>query len=136
MILVKRSYSPVKLKWFILAAIFATLTVTAFSEDINGAWTAEIPDRLGVINKVTFELNVKGDELTGAAFGFQEEERPILDGKFKGDKISFTLKEHVGSRTYTYIYDGKISGDTIKLRVVMIGPGSRPKEYLAKKVNP
>jgi hypothetical protein len=126
----------VKFQYFIITAVLVILASNAYSQDINGAWVVEIPDRQGFVNKITFEFNVKGEELTGSAFGFQEEERPILNGKFKDDKISFNLKEISGSRTYTYIYDGKITGDTIKFRMVMIGPGSRPKEYIAKKINP
>jgi len=103
--------------------------------DINGDWTAEIPNQDGKKFKAFYEFKVDGTTLTGSAINpSREEERPILNGKIKGDKLSFTLKESSGNYTATYLYEGKVSGNTIRFRVVRANTKSWPWEFTAIKV--
>jgi hypothetical protein len=124
----------VKCKILVIAAVFGTTLATVFSQDLSGEWVAEFADRNGRTTKMVFELNVDGATLTGAVLGgYREEERPILKGKVKGEKISFILEDHAGKRAISYIYEGKISGDTIKFTVTV--GGRRVQAFTARKAN-
>jgi hypothetical protein len=100
----------------IAVVAWAVLSATAWAEDISGEWTAQIVGQNRTVVRAVFEFKVEDTKLTGSILGYQETERPILDGKVKGDKISFSMREYFGDRYVTYIYQGKISGDTIKFK--------------------
>jgi len=105
-----------------------------WAEDISGEWTAEIVGRDRVIVKAVYEFKVEDTKLTGSVLGYQENERPVFDGKVKGDKISFSLREYFGDRYVTYSYQGKISGNMIKFKVVTLDATRRHVEFTATKV--
>jgi len=73
-------------------AVIAALSATVWSSDISGEWKVEMTRQDPGITRALYEFRVDGSRLTGSAMGFMEDERPILDGKVTGDKISFTLK--------------------------------------------
>ncbi len=126
-----------KCKILLVAVIvLAGIPATALSEDISGVWKAEITGQDPKITRAIYEFKVDGDKLMGSVLGFQEDERPILDGKVRGDNIYFTLKEYVGNRTLEYRYEGKISGDTIKFKVIWMGAGNRYWKFNITKANP
>jgi hypothetical protein len=125
----------VRCKSLLIAVVAsAVLSVTAWSEDISGEWTAEIVGRDRITVKAVYEFKVEDTKLTGAVLGYQETERPIFDGKVKGNKVSFSLREYFGDRYVTYSYQGEISGDTIKFKVVTLDATKRHMEFTATKV--
>jgi len=119
--------------WIAIVAS-AVLSAAAWSEDISGEWTAEIVGRDRIIVKAVYEFKVEDTKLTGSVFGYQETERPIFDGKVKGNKISFSLREYFGDRYVTYSYQGTISGNTIKFKVITLDATRRHVEFTATKV--
>ncbi len=123
-----------KILLFVLAAI-AAMSATVWSADISGDWKVEGARQDPKITRALYELKVDGSKLTGSVFGYDEDERPILDGKVTDDKIFFTLKEYAGNRAIECRYEGKVSGDTIKFIVNCVGVG-RYWKFTAKKVNP
>lgn len=126
-----------KCKILMIGAIaFVVMSAAALPGDISGEWTAEIVGRDKRITKTFYEFKVDGSKLTGSVLGYPEDERPIFDGKVKGDKISFALREYFGDRYMKYMYVGKISGNTIKFRVVRLGAQSKSWKFTAKKVSP
>jgi hypothetical protein len=125
----------VRCKSLLIAVVAsAVLSATAWSEDISGEWTAEIVGRDRLIVKAVYEFKVEDTKLTGSVLGYQETERPIFDGKVKGNKISFSMRDYFGDRYVTYSYEGKISGDTIKFKVTTLDATRRYVEFTATKV--
>ncbi len=100
----------------ILIAVFM-LTTFAFAADFNGKWTAEFTTSMGGNQKYTFEFKVDGEKLKGKAnferMG-QKGEAELLEGKIKGDEISFVENLDAGGNILPITYKGKISGDEIK----------------------
>ena len=124
-----------KFLWFALAAI-AAIPATAWCADVSGQWQADATGRDPGITRALYELKVDGSKLTGSVLGFMEDERPILEGKVTDDKVFFTLKEYEGNRVIEYRYNGKVSGDTIKFTVYLVGARNRYWKFTAKKVGP
>jgi len=116
-------------------AIIAVMSVTVWPADISGEWKVEMTRQDPTITRAWYEFKVDGSKLTGSAMGYEEDERPILDGKVRDDNVFFTLKEYVGNRVFEYRYQGKVSGDTIKFQVYRVGAGPRYWRFTVKKVN-
>jgi hypothetical protein len=102
-----------------------------FAEDISGEWSAVIKRLNAVPTTTVFDFKVEANELTGAMLDFETEE-PILDGKVKGDDVSFRIRDDVRRTTYTY--KGKISGNTIRFRAVANSIGHRILEFTATRI--
>jgi hypothetical protein len=102
-----------------------------FAEDISGEWSAVIKRLNAVPTTTVFDFKVEANELTGAMLDFETEE-PILDGKVKDDHVSFKIHDEM-KRT-TYIYKGKISGNTIRFRAVANSIGHRILEFTATRI--
>ena len=79
--------------------------------DLNGRWEGAINGPNGEI-KLVFTLKVEGDKLTGTVES-PRGERPITDGKVKGDEFSF--KVTAGDNVITYL--GKVAGETLNVKV-------------------
>ena len=82
--------------------------------------TSESQDRLydfTVISAGTFfDFAANGSKLTGSMLRGETEE-PVFDGKISGNKISFTVKETIAGKTYSYFYVGELSGIGIQFEV-------------------
>ena len=63
-----------------------------------------------------FDFAANGSKLTGSIIR-GETEKPILDGKISGNKISFTIKETIAGKSYSYSYTGELSDDSIQFDV-------------------
>jgi hypothetical protein len=121
----------VKCKILIFAGLaLAMIPAITFSEELDGEWVSELDGRTGRIAKTVYEFHVEGAVLTGTVLGgFLQEERQILKGKIKKDKISFMLE--AGDGKFYYRYEGKIAGDTIKFIVRF--RGRKISEFAARK---
>jgi hypothetical protein len=115
--------------------MFAAVSMTraAWTADIDGKWTAQVPGRDGSTREQIFTFKVEGDKLTGTTSGMRGD-NPISDGKISGDEISFTVKISFNDREITFLYKGKISGDELKLTRSVEGMDRPPQEITAKKV--
>jgi hypothetical protein len=96
-----------------LALILAALP--ALAADVTGKWTASFDTQVGQ-QKYTFDLKADGEKLTGkAAFERmgQTGEADLLEGKVKGDEVSFVETFDAMGSTVRIEYTGKVKGDEI-----------------------
>ncbi len=103
------------------------LASLAWAADVNGKWTGKVPRRDDAVD-TTFTFKVEGAALTGTMSGPQGD-RPIANGKVKGDTISFTVE--AGQRGPQQ-YKGTVAGDEIKF--MRLREGAEPREFVAKRV--
>jgi hypothetical protein len=120
----------------ISALIFITIcamsTIPTFAEYFTPCYVSEEDVISGTKAKTIYEFSMNGSEVAGSVLGgYFQEERPILDGRINGQKISFRIEHRFGNRTISYRYEGAISGDTIKF-VVRSG-GQKIAEFMATK---
>jgi hypothetical protein len=112
----------------------ASISAMAFSQELKGEWTADFDGMHRTKARTVYEFYVDGSKLTGSVLGGSlEEEMPIINGKIKGSKISFALQEYYGNRAASYLYEGKISGDTINFTVTF--GGRTISKFTARKLN-
>src|ERR1022692_1327810 len=83
------------MKDFIKTIAALTVAFTGFAQaaddSVAGKWKAQFDSQIGT-QKYTFEFKLDGDKLTGKAIGEREtgtNDVPIVEGKIKGDEISF-----------------------------------------------
>ena len=117
------------MKVFLLLALSA---LTALAADINGTWkgSAETPN--GAIER-TFVFKTEGSTLTGETTSQMMGKSVLKNGKVDGDTLTFSIDVKFQDNEMTLNYKGKVSGDTIKLKVE--GPNDLNIEYTAKKVS-
>jgi len=116
-----------------LALLSCLLAVAAFAADVTGKWTAEVPGRGGNTMTQTFTFKADGSTLTGSIAGGRGGEVSISNGKVDGDNISFDVTREFQGNSMTFHYTGKVSGDTLKLK--MEREGGEPREITAKRAS-
>ena len=110
-----RSFLPAAT--LLLAFVCAATAELRASDDvkIEGKWVGQIP-RPNHNYDAEFVFNVNGEKLTGTVKAAEiDNEFEIVDGKVKGDTISFKI----GSTSGTY--SGKVVGDEINGKVTLTG---------------
>ena len=80
-----------------------------------------------------FEFAVNGSMLTGSIIRGKTED-PIFDGKISGNKITFTVREILKGRTYSYSYTGELSDDGIRFDVMPPRGGGNRFQFTARRV--
>ncbi len=115
-----------------LLVLLALSALTALAADIDGTWkgTAETPN--GSVER-TFQFKADGAKVTGETTSSFSGKSEIKDGKLEGDTLTFSINIKFEQNEMTMKYTGKISGDTMKLKVE--GPNDMTFEYNAKKVS-
>lgn len=113
------------------AAVLAlVLALPALAADIAGNWTATAEGPQGSMTR-TFVFKVDGEKLTGETVSSFAGKSEILDGKIKGDDISFTLNVKFQDNEMKIAYTGKVvSKDEIKLTAEVQGNAI---EWVAKR---
>jgi hypothetical protein len=101
---------------FLAAVLCAAFALPALAADVAGKWTAEMKRPDGEVMTSTYDFKVEGDTLTGTMSG-RMGERPISDGKVKGNELSFVMKFERDGETFKMIYKGKVEGDELKLNM-------------------
>jgi len=79
-----------------------------------------------------FDFEANGSKLNGSIIRGETED-PILNGKISGDKITFTIKETIKENTYSYLYTGRLSNDSIQFDVRPPANGGKPFKFTVKK---
>jgi hypothetical protein len=98
-----------------LLAFAATLSAL-HAADVTGKWKSEFDTQIGHL-KYTYELKADGEKLTGKAFRELDGTKTtieIVEGKIKGDEISFVEPIKVQDQDIRIEYKGKLDGDQIK----------------------
>lgn len=104
-----------KLHATILLALTSTLAAV-HAADVTGKWKSEFDTQIGHL-KYTYELKADGEKLTGKAFRELDGTKTTIDlieGKIKGDEVSFVEPLKVQEQEIRIEYKGKLSGDEIK----------------------
>lgn len=104
-----------------LSTLAAGLLLSASSAQaagVSGRWTAEFDTQVGQ-QKYTFDLKVDGEKLTGKAsferMG-QKGEAELLEGKVKGDAVSFVEMLEFEGNKIRIEYSGTVKGDEISFK--------------------
>jgi hypothetical protein len=113
----------------ILALVPATLLR---ADDISGKWEGKVQGRGGQLRETIFNFKVDGEKLTGTVSGGQRD-LTILEGKMKGDEISFAVMMNLEGKETKVYYTAKVSGDEIKGKRVREGFPDDPQEFTAKR---
>jgi len=102
----------------ILAAGLFLLAAPARAAGVAGKWTAEFDTQVGQ-QKYTFDFKVDGEKLTGKAsferMG-QKGEVDLLEGKVKGDTVSFVEMLDIEGNKLRIEYQGTLKGDEISFK--------------------
>jgi hypothetical protein len=95
--------------------------VRAAAESVAGKWTGTVKYDWGEAYVETFEFEVAGGELSGAA-SYLRRPRGILDGKLEGSRVSFTTKSltSLNDKTFedTHHYRGTVEGNVINFTLI------------------
>ena len=119
--------------WITVAALAATMTMTASAADVSGKWTAAMPGRNGQTRDVTYNFKADGDKLSGT-MSFAQGEIKIQEGKISGDNISFKVPVEFNGNAFVLVFKGTVSGDQIKFTRTREG-GDQTQEFTAKRAS-
>lgn len=109
-----------------LLAGVCLMAATLAAAGVDGKWEATVQSPRGE-QQYAFLFKADGETLTGTVTGGRGGEAAIEDGKIQGDAISFKQNLSFGDRSITFLYSGKIAGDTIEFtRKAEGGPGGGP----------
>src|SRR4051794_15216326 len=116
-------------------ALVALLGVgtAALAADATGTWKWTV-ERDGNTYETTLKLKQDGSTLTGTVSGRQGSETAIEDAKVEGDTISFKVTREFNGNKMVQMYQGKVSGDTIKgERKMTVDGQDQTREWEAKR---
>ena len=103
-----------RMKILSVATLTLAFLVSAFAADITGKWTSSFESQIGP-QKYTFDLKVTGDTITGQATSDQRGAVEIKEGKISGENVSFVELANIQGQDIRIEYNGKVSGDEMKL---------------------
>ena len=106
------------------------MAAVASAADITGNWKADLETPQGKV-QVSYTFKQDGESLTGTWQAAQSPTIDIVDGKVKGDKVSFVVK--LGPNVpMVFVHEGKLKGEEIEFEMKPSGefPGST---VIAKK---
>jgi hypothetical protein len=106
-------------EWIAVVDYGITFNIPLFASGGTGAvrpLPGEVHRSILVSPGTFFDFAVNGSKLTGSIIRGHMEE-PILDGKIRGNKISFTVKETVQRRDHYFFFNGELSDDGILFSV-------------------
>jgi len=109
------------MKKIVLAATFIMLvSCFAFSADIDGKWTTEMPGMDGSPMVLNYTFKADGDKLTGTTGPEgMDMDSPISEGKIDGKNISFVVNIDMMGMEMKMTYKGTIEENEIKLSFEM-----------------
>ena len=101
---------------FYLAMAVALAATLVHAADVTGKWKSEFDTQVGHL-KYTYELKTDGEKITGKAFRDLDGTKTtieIIEGKLKGDEVSFVEPLKIQDQDIRIEYKGKLDGDQIK----------------------
>ena len=107
----------------------ATLALCAFAGDVDGTWKTKFESPDGQTRENTLVLKSDGEKLTGTLSSRMGDAK-IENGTIKGDAVAFTVVRNFNGEDVTFKYNGKITGNTMKLKVSV---GDRDFDMTATK---
>ncbi len=85
----------------------------AFAADVTGTWKGPMSQG----GQAVFTLKSDSDSVSGTMLNQSGKEKPIRDGKLKGDSISFAVDDEWQGMPTTLLVKGTVSGDEMRLRI-------------------
>lgn len=109
-----------------LLAGVCLMAATLAAASIDGKWEGTVQSPRGE-QQMTFTFKADGMNLTGTVAGGRGGESAIQEGMIHGEEVSFKQSLSFGDRSITFLYNGKLAGDTIEFtRKAEGGPGGGP----------
>lgn len=109
-----------------LLAGVCLMAATLAAAGVDGKWEAKVQSPRGE-QQYAFLFKADGETLTGTVSGGPGGESAIQDGMIHGEAISFKQQIAFGDREITFVYSGKVAGDSIEFtRKAEGGPGGGP----------
>jgi hypothetical protein len=106
-----------------LLAGLCMMAATLAAAGVDGKWDAKVPTPVGE-RQYVFLFKADGESLTGTVSGGRGGEATIQEGKVKGDAISFKHQISLNDRQITFVYSGKLAGDSIEFTRKAEGGGA------------
>lgn len=103
----------------LVTGLMFVFCVVALAAGIDGKWTGQVEGPQGTMD-ITFVFKAEGEKLTGTysnTFG----EAKIDEGTIKGDAVSFKVVRELNGNKFTLAFNGKLSGDELKLTRTFVG---------------
>lgn len=109
--------------------LMLVLAASASAPSVGGSWKADVPRGNGRFITAVFDFEVDGSSLTGLVHAATRE-FPLVDGKIKGNEISFSVDGATG------FFTGQLDGDELKMKVKYDGGenGSKTMPFTAVRV--
>jgi Alpha-galactosidase len=107
----KRVSIPTPMNLFLLVCLLLTTLPSAFAQsDLSGYWDFRVPNDDGTFRETYFEVQQKGETLTGRLFG-RTPQGPPLEGTIKNGAIHFATVPPAGAPANSFggrpiVYDG------------------------------
>ncbi len=129
--------------WFSLAAVGPALaadqvekSAASATNTVTGKWTYTLEVSLDTALDFTAEFKQEGEKVTGSVT-VQELKTAIEKGRLKDGQFSFEIPREYGGVKFMSRYSGKLTGDTIKGKIVSgSAPIERTYEWSAKREKP
>ena len=117
-------------RWLGAALALTLAPLAALAGDISGTWKASFDTQIGK-QEYTYELTVKGKELTGKAKS-SNGETDLAEGKVENDTVSFVENLNYQGQALRIAYTGKIVSDT-EIRFTRDVAGFAKEELVATR---
>jgi len=104
------------------------LSSAAWAADLNGAWQGQYTSADGRHHRITFNLKIEGDKVTGTVNGTVNK-TVLLDGKASGNEVDFWAQWPYGK----FHYQGRFTGNAIAFTVQA---GDYKSEMTANRLAP
>jgi len=125
--------------WLLILSVFPVLVqaaAPATNAVVTGTWTYTLEVSLDTSVDFVAELKQDGERVTGTVTA-RDVMATIEKGQFKGGQLTFEIPREYGGVKFTSRYQGQLTGDRIKGRIVTgTGPLERTYEWSAQRARP
>jgi hypothetical protein len=110
------------MKTVLMLIAITALSATAWAENFSGHWALDMPGRGGQAQKMSLELNQKGNVVTGTLSAVRDAgsaspvNNAIWAGRVDGNTITFYVW-HGSDKPWKETFKGTLSGDQITFTV-------------------
>lgn len=119
----------------IVATLLAIIAAPAWAADATGTWKGEVHTPDGRVLPFVAHLKQDKSAITGKLEGINgAPDVEIMDGKIDGDTITFWGIRKVNGADVKFTYSGKLSGDSLDIKILRGDGSGAPLEALTKRV--
>jgi hypothetical protein len=125
------SFVSVSMRLLIVSMCLVLAATAASAADLSGRWQFSVDLDNGGHGDPVFNLEQKGDLLTGTYLGPLGEHK--VTGTVKGDKAEIVLKFEREGEMVTGVYSGKVESDRKMSGTVNFGGGAQTGKWVATR---